>query len=180
MLRVVLISIVLLLIGCSYEDVAHRSAEHHHFTMGKAVLHTQRSLLEVTPCCQYFFDTEFTLGSLELLGRGIMQFGRADYHSVNEHLHTLRLGEFHNLTFPFYIEIQHSPDDSLTLLIKYSYSCESDTLFEVVEGTLYIPLQRDSDALYHKLQLDGLPLQEIDKGKGASESLMLDIECLLM
>ena len=149
----------MLLFACSRYDAAADGGGHHYFTMGEAALHTQ---------------------PVELVGDGIMHVGAADYRSVNNHIRPVRLVDTHNMYSPLLIEIENVPDDSLTVLIRFSYTHSSDTLLEVVSGTLNIPLVRDSFSLHHRLRLKGLPLYEGTPDKGTSQKVMLDLDYLLM
>lgn len=180
MLRIVLMPIVMLLFACSRYDAAADGGGHHYFTMGEAALHTQHSLLELLPNDFGQMGGDIVVGPVELVGDGIMHVGAADYRSVNNHIRPVRLVDTHNMYSPLLIEIENVPDDSLTVLIRFSYTHSSDTLLEVVSGTLNIPLVRDSFSLHHRLRLKGQPLYEGTPDKGTSQKVMLDLDYLLM
>lgn len=180
MLRIVSLAIAVLLIGCSRDNAVTDGGGHHYFAMGEASLHSQRSLLEFLTDESPYVDGNFTVGPVELLGDGVLHIGVADYRPINKHIRPVRLVDAHNMYSPLLIEVENLPDDSLTVLIRFSYTHDCDTLFEVVSGTLNIPLVRDSLSLNHRLILEGQPLYEAIPDDGTSQKLMLDLDCLLM
>lgn len=180
MLRIVSMLIVVLLFGCSRYDAAADGGGHRYFTMGEAPLHTQHSLFEL------FFDDfvpadgEITVGPVELIGDGVLHSGVADYCPINNHIRPVRLVNTHNMYSPLLVEVENMPDDSLRVLIRFSYSHSSDTMVEIVSGTVNIPLVRDSLSLHHRLKLGGQPLNGRTPDDGTSQKIMLDFDFLLM
>ena len=180
MLRMVSILIVVLLFGCSRYDVAADGGGHHYLTMGDASLHTRHSLFEFLFDDLVGEDENITVGPVELVGDGILHIGAADYRPINNHIRPVRLVDTHNMYSPLFIEVENIPDDSLTVLLRFSYSYSSDTMVEIVSGTLNIPLVRDSFSLHHRLKLEGQPLHEVSPDEGTLQKIMLDLDFLLM
>lgn len=180
MLRIVSLAIFVLLVACSRYDAATDGGSHHYFAMGEAALHTERSLLEFLLDNSDNADGDIIIGPVELLGNGAIHVGAADYGFINRHIRPVHLVSTHNMYSPLLVEIEDMPDDSLSVLIKFSYTYSCDTLFEVVSGTLNIPLVRDTLSLHHRLILKGQPLYEAERDDGASQKMMLDLDCLLM
>lgn len=180
MLRIVYLAMVMLLVGCSRYDAATDSGGHHCFAMGKAVLHAQRSLLELLLDESQTLQGDFVVGPVELMGEGTLHIGVADYRPINRHIRPVRFVNEHNMYSPLFIEAENLPDDSTTVLISFSYTHSNDTIFEIVSGTLNIPLVRDSFSLHHRVMHGGELFYESVPDDGTSQKLMLDIDYLLM
>lgn len=177
MLRILLMAIFVLLAACSTGDTASDIVAHRYFTIGEPVLHTRRTLLEFSP---HRLGGQIIVGPVELIGNGILHVGAADYRPIDNHVRSVRIVDTHNMRSPLLIEAQFAPDDSLTLLMNFSYTQQDDSVIELVSGTLHIPLENDSVALFHKLQLQGQPFYEAEPRQGCSQQLMLDLDYLLM
>ncbi len=155
MLRALLMTVLVLFVACGTGDTTSGSAAHRHFAAVEPLPGAQSSVLYLRP---------YALMEGRLTG-GIMHVGPVDYSPLDNRglmVETL------NMRSPLIVEAQLSPDDSLTLLVRFSYAVQDDSVCEIVSGTLHVPLEDGSAMFYHKLPMlpfyDASP-EEADSGR---------------
>lgn len=164
MLRALLLTIFVLIMACSTDDTPSGSAAHHYFDAGKTPTHTRRGVLGILP--------HASEGGA--VGGGVHAVA-ADYRPSDNRRPVIDVG---NRLTPLLLEAQLSPDDSLTLLVSFSYTVQDDSVCEVVSGTLHVPIAGESVLLHHKLR--GLPFYGIILGGAEPRHIIPGLDFLPM
>ncbi|MBQ2778840.1 MAG: hypothetical protein IJF46_03595 [Bacteroidaceae bacterium] len=162
MLRALLLAIFVLIVACGTDDTPSGSVVHRHFVADEPRLHTRRGMLGRLP----FASDGGTVG-------GAVHIVAADYRPSDSRRLML---DAHGRHSPLTVEAQLSPDDSLTLHIRFSYTVQDDSVCEVVSGTLYVPILGDTAVLHNDLRR--APLYEPPHKGNASETLILGLDFL--
>ena len=133
----------------------------------------QRKLLELVVRQKALHSNDtYTIGPVELLGNnGTMDSCCRPLFSDFENSAILNVSHVYNK--------QHSPGgDSALMLVHYSYTHESDTTYEVTEGTVCIPVPDAARVPVSTIILDHLPFRH-NLTKGARR-IILNIDNLLL
>lgn len=109
-------------------------------------------------------DDYVVIGPLEFIGYNSPGEGVSQHHSTCcEHLHTASEEKTqHYICYPQFVKMNNFPGDSLLMLLNYTLVTENDTVYEVIDGTLYIPVDNNTTTTkLNKDVLQGVALKDI-------------------
>ena len=147
---------------------------------GNPLFHTRRKLLEFAIQKDALRKGEsFFIGPVELIGNSAsVECGYEPHTPYSQYIHAFEETGNAQPYEPLYVLVDNMHSDSLMLLVNYSYILESDTSYEVTDGTLYIPLEGVGNTSLSGVVDKGLPLKHIfAKGK---QRIILDVDNLIL
>lgn len=122
----------------------------------------------------------FTVGPAELLGNNAtMESWYEPFVPYSKHIHALA-GE-NSITYPLqplFVELYNMSGDSLQLLLHYSYTLDNDTAYEVVEGTLNIPVYNVRERPLNRIEFEDMPLKQTFTE--AAQRIILNVDNLIL
>ena len=175
--KVILFLMFILLLSCSVSgDRGARTevAGELRYKLLDAVTYAgQRRMLELVVRQKTLHGNDiYTIGPVEILGNnGTVDTCCRSPFPDYENSRALNVSHAYNA--------RHcSGSDSVLILVRYSYTHESDTVYEVTEGTVCIPVPDAAGVPVNTMILDRLPFRH-NLTKGARR-IILDIDNLLL
>ena len=77
-----------------------------------------------------------------------------------------------------FVELYNMSGDSLQLLLHYSYTLDNDTAYEVVEGTLNIPVYNVRERPLNRIEFEDMPLKQTFTE--AAQRIILNVDNLIL
>lgn len=185
MRNVVLFIIILAFVSCasrSNKPSGGGGKENFRYcAYGNPLLHERRILLEfILSGTALESGGTFTVGPAELLGNNAtMESWYEPFIPYSKHIHAL-VGK-KSIAYPFrplFVELYNMGSDSLQLLLHYSYTLENDTLYEVTEGTLNIPIYNVRERQLNRVEFEDMPLKQTFTK--AAQRIILNVDNLIL
>ena len=183
MVRYVLFAIVIFfIISCSngVDSSLVSSDGNHSLAYSNPYIHAHRKLLEFSVAQNTLRnDEKISIGPVEILGGGgLITCVYEPYTSYCGNLRTNKKATATSHTQqPLYVEISNMCNNEILLLLHYTYTVDSDSIYQVTDGVLYIPIKNSPTPQLNQFILENSPVQQTVTEK--RRQIMLNVNDLL-